>query len=77
MHFLFSGEGVTDFGTCDHAADHCQGEAYLHGPMAVIVDQLVEQHHRYSPLDTEVCLYATEHWLADRASELKAVKKAL
>ena len=41
MYFLFSGEGPTDMGNCRDEAMACQGEAYQHGPMAVVVDQIV------------------------------------
>lgn len=77
MRFLFSGEGVTDFGQCDLGADFCQGSGYLHGPMAVIVDQVVEQQHNYSPLEATACHFISKHELINRSSELKTPKKAM
>ena len=41
MYFLLSGEGPTDMGVGS-------GDDYKCGPMAVIVDQIVESKHDYS-----------------------------
>ena len=51
MFFLFSGEGPTDLGTCIHPDMINTEENYLHGPLTVVVDQIVEQRHSYSLLD--------------------------
>lgn len=80
MYFLFSGEGPTDMGVGTGAAVICEGEQYLFGPMAVIVDQIVEGHegHQYSPLDSQCCGFVSEHQLAAQAdAELKPAKKSL
>lgn len=80
MYFLFSGEGPTDMGVGTGAAVICEDDEYLCGPMAVIVDQIVErhQHHQYSPLQSHCCGFVSEHHLAVRAErELKPVKKSL
>jgi hypothetical protein len=77
MYFLFSGEGATDLGLCARGAITCEGDDYLTGPMAVIVDQMVEARHHYSPLETGHCGFVSRHALVDRASELKAAKKAI
>ena len=42
MFFLLSGEGVTDIGAGKNNAGVCEGDDFLVGPMAVIVDQVVE-----------------------------------
>lgn len=79
MYFLFSGEGPTDMGVGTGAAVICEGEDYLSGPMAVIIDQIVEHHprHQYSPLDSQCCGFVSELQLVARAVELKAAKKSL
>jgi len=79
MYFLFSGEGPTDMGVGTGAAVICEGDDYQTGPMAVIVDQIVERHprHQYSPLDSQYCGFVSERQLVARAAELKAVKKSL
>ena len=75
MYFLFSGEGPTDLGLCATDTDMCEGEAYNHGPMTIIVDQIVEKKHGYSLLGTEHCGFVSKQVLADRAAELKAIRK--
>jgi hypothetical protein len=76
MFFLFSGEGPTDLGACSDGASQCNGPEYLHGPMTVMVDQIVEERHEYSLLATGHYGYVSEGTLSDRASELKAARKA-
>ena len=51
MYFLFSGEGPTYFGIGSGTAVICAALEFLPGPMAVIVDQIVEQRHGYSLLE--------------------------
>ncbi len=77
MFFLFSGEGPTDLGACTNAAPFCRGENYAYGPMAVVVGQIVESRHSYSPIETGFCGFVPKATLADRASELKALRKSL
>lgn len=77
MHFLFSGEGPTDLGVCSNGAHFCDGESFLPGPMAMMIDQFVELQHGYSPLDAGVCRFVPEATLVDRAAELKAARKLL
>jgi hypothetical protein len=77
MFLLLSGEGPTDMGTATDNATVCEGDAFLRGPMAVIVDQVVEKQLGYSLLDYGSFGFVSEHRLVQRAEELKAVKKAL
>jgi hypothetical protein len=77
MFFLFSGEGPTDMGVGTSEAVICEGQEYLVGPMAIIGDQVVAEHHGYSPLDVQCCGFVSEHRLIDRAGELKAARKSL
>jgi len=77
MFFLLSGEGVADIGVGDSNAAVCEGEGFLAGPMAIMVDQIVERCHDYSLLDIGCCGYVSESQLTERAGELKAAKKAM
>jgi len=76
MFFLLSGEGVTDIGAGKKDTPLCQGEDFVRGPMAVIVDQIVQARHSYSILDG-ACGFVPEKHLTQRARELKAAKKEL
>ncbi len=77
MYFLFSGEGATDLGRCIHPVEFCEGKEYEHGPMTVMVDQIVFTQRNYSPLETSGYYgFLPESTLKGRASDLKAVKKA-
>jgi len=76
MYFLFSGEGESDLGECADGAATCEGNDYQHGPLTVIVDQIVEARHHYSLLEVGCCGFVSRATLVDRASELKAAKKA-
>jgi len=77
MYFLLSGEGATDIGVGTGAAVVCEGADYLHGPMALIVDHIVERRHHYSLLEAQCCGYVSEHHLDDRGGELKTARKSL
>ena len=52
MIFVVTGEGPSDIGSCINAAGTCCGDDFRAGPMAVIVDQLVEREIKYSLLDS-------------------------
>ncbi len=77
MYFLFSGEGPTDLGMCADGAATCEGNDYHYGPMTLIVDQIVESRHHYSLLETGHYGFVSRGTLVDRASELKAARKAI
>ena len=77
MYFLLSGEGITDMGVGKSDVITCEGDAYYAGPMAIMVDQIVEGCRNYSILEVGCCGYVSEHRLADRAGELKTAKKEL
>lgn len=76
MYFLLSGEGVTDMGSGRGAATICEGEEFLVGPMATIVAKVVEAKHGYSIL-AGACGFISEGKIAERAAELKDVKKKM
>ena len=65
MYFLLSGEGPTDIGSGDAP-----------GPMAVIVDQIVEGKDGYSILDSECVGFVPKRMLVARVKELKPPQKS-
>jgi hypothetical protein len=77
MYFLMSGEGPTDLGTCINNSPRCFANEYDHGPMTIIIDQLVEQEQGYSLLESAQYEYVSKSMLVQRASELKAARKSL
>ncbi len=77
MFFLFSGEGPTDLGACAGSAMQCDGAKYEYGPMTVIVSQIVEERYHYSLLETGHNGFVAKGTLSNRATELKAARKAL
>ncbi len=76
MFFLLSGEGGTDIGAGRGNAAICESDDFLAGPMAVVVDKIVEAKHNYCLLDG-ACGFIPERIVADRARELKAIRKRL
>jgi hypothetical protein len=76
MFFVLSGEGITDMGAGRTDATICEGEDFVIGPMAIIVNQVVEALHGYSILHG-ACGFVSESGLTRRAGELKAAKKEL
>jgi hypothetical protein len=77
MYFLFSGEGPSDLGMALSSALICEGKDYRSGPMAVLVDRIVEDRRQYSLLDSQSCGFVAEHNLGETAGELKAAKKSI
>ena len=65
MIMLLSGEGPSDIGYCRAAVSPCCGEQFQSGPMAVIVDQFVEQKCGYSLLETGAVCFVSEHCLIE------------
>lgn len=77
MFFLLSGEGVSDMGAGKGKVGVNEGDDFSVGPMAVIVDQVVESKLQYSMFDVGCCGFVSEVYVAGRAEELKTVKKKL
>ncbi len=76
MYFIFSGEGKQDLGQCRNGELACESSQYEHGPMAVVVDRLVDAKLGHSLLEGEYYGFLSERRLAERASEMKPKKKA-
>jgi len=78
MYLLLSGEGPTDIGYCNMALGQCEGNEFVPGPMAVMVDQLVEQSQGYelSHIDSGLVEFVSEKYLINGAADLKALRKS-
>ena len=50
MMLVLSGEGPTDLGCCSGPVDSCTGDDFKPGPLAIIVDKLLEAPMGYRPL---------------------------
>ncbi|MEK6289975.1 MAG: hypothetical protein V4793_01070 [Paraburkholderia tropica] len=57
MKIFLSGEGPTDLGCCNSAATICEDGDFTVGPMTVLVDNVIEQQYKYSPLDADKAAY--------------------
>ncbi|MDR3622283.1 MAG: hypothetical protein P4L85_23230 [Paludisphaera borealis] len=77
MFFLLSGEGATDLGQSKGDAEISAGDDYEHGPMAILVSQIVESHDNYSPLESQVFGFISKIQIKKKAQFLKAAKKSL
>jgi len=77
MYFLFSGEGATDLGSCASGSRPCEAGDFHHGPMAVIVDQIFEEKHKYSLLDSGCCALVAKRLLAETARQWKTNRKKM
>jgi hypothetical protein len=77
MFFLLSGEGSTDMGVGNMKATVCEGDHFLVGPMAIIVDNVVAPCYGFSILDVRCCGYVSKRHVTNRAGKLKAAKKEL
>lgn len=58
-------------------AEVAEGDQFLVGPMAVIVDQVVEKRDGYSLLGTGYCGFVSEGRLGKRAKKLNVSKKGI
>ena len=83
MYLLLSGEGPSDIGVCRSSAV-CDRADFQEGPMAIIVDQLIElnQGFEMSHLVCELVSYVSESYLAEnkqppqrKAMSLRGKKK--
>lgn len=76
MYFLLSGEGPTDIGLCTDGAPTCEGGDHDEGPMAIFVDQLVEQRSGHSFINTSYYGFVSKTTLVEKAKPLKLAKKS-
>jgi hypothetical protein len=75
MYLLLSGEGKGDLGVCYPATDHCDRPNFQEGPMALIIDQLVEQFLGYemSHIDCHRVSFISEGALKKLPSQGRAM----
>ena len=66
MYFFFSGEGSTDLGTCVEEP----------GPLALIVDQIIKEHRRYSFLESGCAVFVHPAELERIKSQLRTVPRS-
>lgn len=71
MLFVISGEGPTDFGTCNNGQGSCEGNDFLIGPIAKLVDQLIEAKHNYSVASAHGFRFFSKSALELKAEQLK------
>ena len=67
MYLLLSGEGSGDIGVCNPSAESCDTDAFKAGPMAWIVDQLIDSflNYDFSHLETKRVSFVSEYYLAN------------
>lgn len=75
MVVLLSGEGPTDLGVSASGSEMSTGEDLLPGPMAWMVDHLIEARLGYSVLDVRACVLIGKGMLVARATGLKQLRK--
>jgi len=75
MLLLVSGEGVTDMGRCI-VSDQCSGQGFEAGPMAWLVDQIVEARMDYSVLSVGLMTFVSESRVSKRSKSLKPMTLA-
>lgn len=63
MLALVSGEGPSDMGSCIAGAENCHGNAFSPGPIALLVDKLLQGPWGYSPLDSGSVIFAPKAFL--------------
>ena len=60
MILMLSGEGPSDMGACCTPTGMGEGGEFTPGPMAWLIEKLVEPIWQYSPLDTTSCIFISE-----------------
>lgn len=79
MLLLLSGEGPSDLGRCGMPVGQCDGDAFEAGPMAVLVDQIIQDVLKFSVLkDVPTRLrYIAKQCLSDLADDLRGNRRAV
>ena len=70
MILMLSGEGPSDIGGCAGGGGECEGADFRAGPMALLIDRLVEPIWEYSPIGATAFIYASEDLVASRSKQL-------
>jgi len=74
MILLISGEGPTDMGSCMEMDKEASGANFKPGPMALLIDQLVNPIWNYSPLGDESFVFLSERFLDTEAKKIRSMK---
>jgi hypothetical protein len=71
MYLLLSGEGSSDIGVCYPVSTSCDADTFRAGPMAWIIDQLIEENlgYEFSHLATERVSFVSESYLAQNKQQ--------
>lgn len=77
MIVVCSGEGVSDLGACTNQLGVCRDDSYKFGPLAVIVDNIIEDALGYSPKNAHESAYRyySETFLTNRLAERKRERR--
>jgi len=75
MYFLLSGEGPTDLGSTNSMTPINEGGSFDYGPMAMIVDRIVEKTFNYSILESHAVGFVSKQELERTGAALKTTKK--
>jgi hypothetical protein len=70
MIFLLTGEGASDIGICHTYQEICGGADFRAGPMAVVIDKLIEPVAGYSLLNCQALEFISERTLSDQSRQL-------
>ncbi len=70
MIFVVSGEGPSDIGACTNQLGMCSGADFRAGPMAFIIDKLVERDAGFSLLTSTAMEFVSEGVLAGLSRKL-------
>lgn len=74
MLLMLSGEGPTDLGKVEYDAT---GEHFCPGPMALLVDRLVEERLGYSCLENVACRYVSKQELGETIKAKRRLRPML
>lgn len=77
MHFLFSGEGATDCGTCTFDDRICTGANFSEGPLVLLASQIVEGDGDYTAMVSHRYALVERPALNRIIADLKSRKKQL
>lgn len=72
MYFLLSGEGPTDLGTSTENQPAKSSDDSRVGPMALLIDQIVERTHDYQPLESNCVEVLPKSALAKQKTRKKS-----
>lgn len=79
MLLLLSGEGPSDLGCCEMPVEQCDGDAFHAGPMAMLVDQVVEVVLSYSVIrqTPERLRYISKQCLSAKIDQFRGKRRVV